>query len=220
MINKLLPVLPEKRSIPEAPVGRPHPVGGDREPGWWARAPILLATTLCLIGPGTPAAAEAGPDRATPVPVARVDLERYTGTWYELAKIPNRFQKDCAGGTTATYSLRSDGRIEVVNRCRKPDGTFKEARGVARVVDNATQARLKVSFFSVLGIRPFWGDYWIIGLGADYRFAVVGSPDRKYGWVLSRTPDPGPEVLERAFAILTRQGYDPADFEITRQDAP
>lgn len=168
-------------------------------------------------GGGSKAAAS---DRATPVPVARVDLERYAGTWYELAKIPNRFQKDCAGGTTATYTLREDGRIDVVNRCRRPDGSFEEARGVAKVVDNATHARLKVSFVSILGIRPFWGDYWILGLGPGYEYAVVGSPDRKYGWVLARSPDPGPEVLERAFDILRRQGYDPAGFEITPQDAP
>jgi apolipoprotein D and lipocalin family protein len=158
-----------------------------------------------------------GADRETPppVPVSHVDLQRYVGTWYELAKIPNRFQKDCSQGTTAEYALREDGRISVVNRCIRPDGTVKKAEGVARVVDAATNARLKVSFVSFLGIRPFWGDYWILGLDADYAYAVVGTPDRKYGWILCRTPDPEPQTLEAIWAVVRGQGYDPEDFEAT-----
>ena len=193
-----------------------------RVPAFHVRVSCIVATTFCLAGLGGPAAAAGPPaaERGEPVPVARVDLERYTGTWYELAKIPNRFQKQCVGGTTATYSLREDGRLDVVNRCRKGNGEIDEARGIAKVVDPETRSRLKVSFFSILGIRPFWGDYWILGLGEDYEFAVVGSPDRKYGWVLARNPTPGPEVMERAFAILVRQGYDPGDFETTAQGAP
>ena len=193
-----------------------------RVPAFHVRVSCIVATTFCLAGLGSPAAGSSPPaaGRGEPVPVARVDLERYTGTWYELAKIPNRFQKQCVGGTTATYSLRDDGRLDVVNRCRKGNGEIDEARGIAKVVDPETRSRLKVSFFSFLGIRPFWGDYWILGLGENYEFAVVGSPDRKYGWVLARNPTPDPEVLNRAFAILVRQGFDPRDFETTTHGAP
>jgi apolipoprotein D and lipocalin family protein len=147
--------------------------------------------------------------------VARVDLDRYVGTWYEVAKIPNRFQKDCAGGTTATYTRQGDGKIEVVNRCRKADGSEQRARGIAKVVDAQSHARLKVSFVSFLGIRPFWGDYWVLGLGENYEYAVVGTPDRKYGWILSRTPELPPETLETIWATVASQGYDPVAFTLS-----
>lgn len=114
--------------------------------------------------------------------VAQVDLSRYVGLWHEVAKIPNKFQKQCARGTTAEYTLREDGRITVVNRCIRENGDPDEAKGEAKIVDPATNARLKVSFVSFLGWRPFWGDYWIIGLDDQYQWAVIGTPDRKYGW--------------------------------------
>jgi apolipoprotein D and lipocalin family protein len=153
-----------------------------------------------------------------PVPVSTVDLTRYVGKWFELAKIPNRFQKQCVGGTTAVYTLRDDGRIDVLNSCRKENGDIQEAKGLARVVDTLTNSRLEVSFFSILGIRPVWGDYWILGLGENYEYAIVGSPDRKYGWILSRTSQQPPAVLERIWAIVRDQGFDPDDFEMTAHD--
>jgi apolipoprotein D and lipocalin family protein len=154
-----------------------------------------------------------------PVPVTYVDLKRYAGTWFEIAKIPNRFQKQCVGGTTARYSLRDDGRIDVVNSCLTEDGSRDETRGVARIEDKISNARLKVSFVRFLGFSLFWGDYWVIGLADDYSYAVVGTPDRKYGWILSRTPQLPEEELDRIFSLLRAQGYDPADFEMTRQSA-
>ena len=111
--------------------------------------------------------------------VDAVDLDRYVGLWHEIARIPNRFQKQCARGTTAEYTLRGDGRIRVVNRCVKGDGGTDEAEGVAKVVAGANNSKLKVSFVSFLGWRPFWGDYWVIGLDEDYQWAVIGTPDRK-----------------------------------------
>jgi len=179
-----------------------------RSPGFlWALVSLLLAVASRPLG------------AAEPVPVPEVDLERYAGTWYELAKIPNRFQKQCVGETTARYALREDGRIDVVNRCRKENGEFQEARGIARIVDRETRSRLEVSFVSFLGIRPFWGDYWILGLGAGYEYSVVGTPDRKYGWILVRDPAPSPEVREAVWRIVREQGYDPAAFEATPQPA-
>jgi len=150
--------------------------------------------------------------------VGAVDLVRYAGLWYELAKIPNRFQKQCARGTTAEYTVRDDGRIRVLNRCVKDDGSTTEAEGVAKVVDTATNAKLKVSFVSFLGWRPFWGDYWVIGLDENYRWAIVGTPDRKYGWILSRTRTLDVDTMEAIFGIIERNGYQRASFEMSAQD--
>jgi apolipoprotein D and lipocalin family protein len=121
--------------------------------------------------------------------VPRVDLDRYLGTWYEIASYPQRFQRGCTA-SRADYALRPDGGIDVVNSCRLDalDGPEKVARGRAKVVDGSANATLKVSFF-----RPIWGNYWIIDLADDYSYAVVGHPGRDYLWILSRTralPDP------------------------------
>lgn len=150
-----------------------------------------------------------------PETVKRVDLERYAGLWYEIAKIPNRFQRKCSSDTTANYKLRDDGRISVVNRCIKKDANAIEAKGIARVIDSASNAKLQVSFVSIFGINLFWGDYWIIGLGENYEYSIVGHPDRRYGWILSREPQLSSKKLERIYAILRDRGYNPDDFEIT-----
>jgi apolipoprotein D and lipocalin family protein len=136
--------------------------------------------------------------------VAYVDLDRYLGTWYEIAAFPQRFQRGCTG-STATYTLRPDGEIGVVNRCRLGSltGEEKVAKGRARVVDRATNAKLKVSFF-----RPFWGDYWIVDLGADYDYAVVGHPGRDYLWILGRNPAMDAAVYDGILARLRAQGYE------------
>lgn len=136
--------------------------------------------------------------------VAHVDLGRYLGTWYEIASFPQRFQRGCTG-TTATYTLRDDGDLEVTNRCRlgSLDGKEKVAVGRARLVDRVTNAKLKVSFF-----RPFWGDYWIIDLGPDYGYAVVGHPSRDYLWILSRTPKMSEATYQAIVARLQAQGYE------------
>jgi apolipoprotein D and lipocalin family protein len=123
--------------------------------------------------------------------VDSVDLDRYLGEWVEIARFPNRFQRTCAGDVRATYLRRPDGRIDVINRCRTADRGVIEARGVARVVDSRTSAKLKVRFApALLSFLPIvWGDYWILGLAPDYSWAVVGSPDREYLWILARTPN-------------------------------
>jgi apolipoprotein D and lipocalin family protein len=142
---------------------------------------VIVATSPC-----SRAAQSDAPVRTVP----SVNLDRYLGDWFEIARFPNRFQDDCVSDVTASYARRADGRLDVVNRCRVSDGGLKEATGVARVVDGKTSARLKVRFApAVLSWLPFvWGDYWIIGLAEDYTWAVVGSPDRAYLWVLSRSP--------------------------------
>jgi apolipoprotein D and lipocalin family protein len=143
---------------------------------------LTIALLLCIFNmSGVTAAAE----KSSPlVTVPHVDLNRYLGTWYEIASFPAWFQRGCTG-STAEYALLPDGRIRVINRCFKNslDGPLKESTGKAEVVDAANNAKLKVWFF-----WPFKGDYWIIDLDSDYRWAVVGVPSRKYLWILSRTP--------------------------------
>jgi apolipoprotein D and lipocalin family protein len=145
--------------------------------------------------------------------VAGVDLKRYMGKWYEIARYPNRFQRDCHSDITATYTLRDDGKVQVVNACRKADGKFKEARGKAKVVDRSN-ARLKVTFF-----WPFYGDYWIIGLDTEYRWVVVGEPSRKYLWILSREPQMPEGDYEQAIKVVRASEYDPSKLMKTPQSA-
>jgi apolipoprotein D and lipocalin family protein len=147
--------------------------------------------------------------------VPYVDLSRYLGTWYEIASFPQRFQRGCTA-TTATYTLRDDGDIDVLNRCREGsiDGKEKSALGRARVADRATNAKLEVSFF-----RPFWGDYWIIDLSDDYSYAVVGHPSRDYLWILARNPTMAEETYQSLVARLQARGYETSRLVRTRQVA-
>ncbi|HUT78961.1 MAG TPA: lipocalin family protein [Polyangia bacterium] len=163
---------------------------------------LLLAAIFALAGCGTTTTSRLG--LPEPKTVEHVDLERYLGTWYDIASFPQPFQEGCTG-TTATYTLREDGLIDVLNRCRKGslEGEEDTARGRARVVDPATNARLEVSFFG-----PFWADYWVIDLGADYEYAVVGHPSRDYLWILSRTPRLDAETYDGIVARLQAQGYE------------
>jgi apolipoprotein D and lipocalin family protein len=153
-------------------------------------------------------------------PVAAVERQRFLGSWYEIARIPAWFQNRCVKDTTAHYQLRNDGRITVINRCLTRRGDLDQATGVARVLDPATTTRLQVSFVSLLGWRPFWGDYWILGLDPDYRWLAVGDPKRQYGWILSRSAVLEPALLEAAFQSLERNGYPRERFVLTPQGPP
>lgn len=143
-----------------------------------------------------------------------VDLNRYAGQWYEIARYPNSFQKGCVG-SRATYTLRDDGRLTVVNECydKSFTGKLRSARGKAWTVDNGTNARLKVSFF-----WPFTGDYWIIDLGREYEYAVIGHPERKYLWILSRSPEMAEEEYHSILLRLQRQDYDTTKLIRTEQE--
>ncbi|MCG7912238.1 MAG: lipocalin family protein [Candidatus Thiodiazotropha taylori] len=141
--------------------------------------------------------------------VSSVELPRYLGKWYEIARLPNRFQNHCIGEVTASYKQLEGGDIQVINRCRDQQGEMDEAKGVARIVDDSTNAKLEVSFVSLLGWSLFWGDYWILGLGSDYDYAVVGMPSRKYLWVLSRQPEITTEKWSVIEKIVQAAGYDP-----------
>jgi apolipoprotein D and lipocalin family protein len=133
--------------------------------------------------------------------VPHVDLKMYLGKWYEIAHLPFRFEKGCSD-ITATYSLRADGSISVLNECRR-NGKVKVAMGTAKVVDKNTGAKLKVTFF-----WPFYGDYWIINLGQDYDYAVVGTPNRKYLWILNRTPQIDDKLYSQLKELAKTKGFD------------
>ena len=148
-----------------------------------------------------------------PRPAVAVDLRKYAGTYYEIARFPNGFQKQCSGDVTASYAIRSDQRIDVVNRCRKPDGAIDEARGVAKPAGHdGSNGRLKVRFApGWLSIFPrVWGDYWILGVGPDYSYAVVGDPARNYLWILSRLARMPEMQYRQALEIARSNGYDVA----------
>jgi len=164
---------------------------------------------LAFLALALPACAHRGPPLRT---VDRVDLQRYVGTWYEIATIPASFQKGCVG-VTATYTLRPDGDVDVVNTCRKErlDGPERSARGKAWSVD-PSNAKLEVQFF-----WPFYGDYWVIDLGNDYEYAVVGHPSREYLWILSRKPSMDEATYQAILGRLREQGYDLSRIERTPQ---
>ena len=159
---------------------------------------LLAATTL--------SACEQPPvNRNATAPLAtvgRVDLERYVGRWYEIARFPNSFERDCQA-VTATYSKNADGSIKVLNACRKGALTGPEdiAEGSA-TAQNAANTKLAVTFF-----WPFAGDYWVIGLAEDYSWALVGEPSGRYLWILARTPQITPELRANLIAKLQAQGY-------------
>jgi apolipoprotein D and lipocalin family protein len=175
------------------------------------RPPAFLLPGMLLLA----ACAAAPPD--PPRTVAAVDTSRYRGTWYEIARLP-MWAQDSASvvceEVTATYTPRPDGRIGVLNRCANAlaGDAPRQATGSAYAVEGSGNARLRVSFF-----WPFHGDYWVLGLDPDYRWAVVGEPRRRWLWVLSRTPSLAPDELERAKAIALAAGYDLAPLRLTRQ---
>ncbi len=177
---------------------------------WNSRNGILLLFSAVAV---TTAAVRAARAESAPLEIVpTVDLKRYAGTWYEIARYPNRFQRKCSSDTTAVYSLREDGKIRVVNSCKESDGKLNTANGTAKVVDKTSNAKLKVTFF-----WPFSGDYWIIGLGKNYEYAIVGEPSRKYLWILSRTPEMSPELYEEALRIVREKGYDASRLMPTKQ---
>jgi apolipoprotein D and lipocalin family protein len=141
-----------------------------------------------------------------PPTVASVDVERYLGTWVQQGMVPNKFQKMCASNTRATYAKDGEG-LSVLNQCVDADGKPVEAKGVAKIVEGSNNAKLKVSFF-----RPFYGDYWVLALGPDYQWVLVGDPTREFGWVLSRAAKLDDAtysaILDKAVAL----GYDKSRF--------
>lgn len=146
--------------------------------------------------------------------VAAVDLERYSGDWYEVARLPNRFQTDCAGDVMALYSAAGED-IAVLNRCRQANGEIMSAEGTAKVVVNSGNARLRISFF-----WPFYGDYYVLALDPDYQWALVGAPGRDYLWMLSRTPELPEDILTALVQKAQSLGFNTEALQRTAQIQP
>lgn len=146
---------------------------------------------------------------APPQTVSHVDLNRYMGKWYEVARLPNSFQDDCVSDVTAVYSKRGDGKLDVINRCWQKDGSIERAQGLARIANQETNAKLKIRFAPawLSWLPSSWVDFWILHLAPDYSVTAVGTPSRKSLWILSRTPEIPEETYRAITADLARQGY-------------
>lgn len=156
-----------------------------------------------------------------PAVVPSVDLARYQGKWYEIARFPNRFEKSCASDVTATYALNADNTIGVVNECRQADGRVKRAEGRARKADSrGPTSKLEVRFApAFLSFLPVvWGDYWVIDLAPDYSYSVVGDEGRDYLWILSRTPLMDDVKYRQAVDAAAAQGFDVSRLIKTKQN--
>ena len=148
---------------------------------------------------------------AVPQPRKSVELQRYLGRWYEIARYEQSFERGCEG-VTADYSLKGNGKIDVLNRCRKPSGEITNARGIAKIVDSATNAKLKVSFFG-----PFYGNYWVLDHADDYSWSLVGEPSGRYLWILAREATPGESVVKDLVIRVHDMGYDTSMLVLTKQ---
>lgn len=196
-------------------------------PLYWSRQHPLKAAALALAFCGmplVPVAAQAAPLPAlTAVP--SVDLNRYQGLWYQIALYPNTFQKQCVSNTTAEYKPLANGQIEVTNQCKTSDGSTSKIVGAARIkppkvfgvpvgkgtVNSKLEVRFAPAFLS--WINAVWAPYWVIQLADDYRYAVIGEPNRKFLWILSRTPTLDPQDRAIINGLLQQQGYDPTKLQ-------
>ena len=172
---------------------------------------VILAITSCalfLVG----CSASNPPDT-----VASVDLQRYVGTWYEIARYPKIFELGLVG-VTAEYALDNDGTVSVTNRgfMGKLNGSESTIHGVATVVDKTSNAKLSVKF-DPFPASLFPGDYWIIELGQNYEYAVVSDPKRATLWILSRTPQMDFSVYNGIIASLNEKGFDTKKLKLTPQ---
>lgn len=175
----------------------------------------LILTALALAALTACASQPAYRDAPQPPPtVASVDIDRYAGRWYEIARYPNWFQRHC-GASEANYARREDGRIAVINTCETEDGGTDSAEGSARIIEGSGNSKLKVRF------APSWipfaeGDYWILHLEPDYSAVLVGEPRGKYLWILARDSDPDPDVITRILNRAQELGFETAPLEWPR----
>lgn len=173
----------------------------------------ILAVSFSAYGQGSDAAVKTIPS---------LDVSRYMGTWYEIAKYPNWFQKKCLSNTKAVYSARTDGTLKVLNSCKTADGDISEAEGTARQIGPKDSPKLEVRFAPAwLSFIPMvWGDYWVIDLDPQYQVAVVSDPRREYLWILSRTPQLDKKIYEEVLQRIQNQQFDVRKLELTTQALP
>ena len=171
---------------------------------------LMAAAALALLLSGPSIAAEGAAAAGPLASIESLDVPRYMGRWYEIAGYPNWFQKKCIGYTSAEYTLKPDGEVMVVNRCRLENGETSEAVGAARQIGGANSPKLEVRFAPAwLSFIPaLWGDYWVIDIDANYQLVAVSEPKREYLWILSRTPHVAPDVLDAMLQRLRAKGFD------------
>jgi apolipoprotein D and lipocalin family protein len=147
--------------------------------------------------------------------VDHVDLNRYLGKWFEIARLPLSWENKCAANVTATYAPRPDGKLKVLNSCVKSDGKVTQSKGTAKIASkkDRSNSKLTVTFF-----WPFSGDYWILDLDPDYRWALVGKPSRKNLWILSRTPNLDRETVDKLLEKGNALGFDTSRIIMTKQN--
>ena len=183
-----------------------------------SRASLFSILGALLIGLGSSQAVAQQGDQAVKT-VASLDVPRYLGTWYEIAKFPNWFQKKCVSNTKAVYTAKPDGNLRVLNSCKTAGGETSEAEGLARQIGAKDSPKLEVRFAPEwLSFLPLvWGDYWVIDLDSQYQVAAVSDPRREYLWVLSRTPQLDPKVYADLLQRLKQQQFDIQKLELTSQ---
>ena len=175
------------------------------------RKALSLLLLLAALLPASASRAATGETRTAVRAVPSLDLARYAGRWFEIARLPNRFQKSCACCVTASYAPRADGRLGVVNECTAADGRATRAEGVARLAaPGGPASQLKVRFAPAFlsFLSAVWGDYWVLELAPDYSYALVGSPDTAYLWILARAPSLPEETYAALLATARSQGFD------------
>ena len=179
----------------------------------------LAATALALSASFSHAADVATPSPPVLTPIASLDVARYMGDWYELAKFPNRFQKQCASDTRAQYNAQPDGTVQVINRCRQANGEMTQAVGAARQIGEKNSPTLQVRFAPawLSFISAVWGDYWVIDIDPAYQLVAVSEPKREYLWILSRVSKADPAAYEALLGRLARMGFDLNRLEVSKQ---
>ncbi|MFM2029244.1 MAG: hypothetical protein RL517_435 [Pseudomonadota bacterium] len=183
------------------------------------RFSMLASASLIVLGIFSSQATAQAVDAAPVKTITSLDVPRYLGTWYEIAKFPNWFQKKCVGNTKAEYSLRPDGNLKVLNSCKTANGEVSDAEGTARQIGAKDSPRLEVRFAPAwLSFLPMvWGDYWVIDLDPQYQVAAVSDPKREYLWVLSRTPQLDSRIYDDLLLRLKQQQFDVRKLELTIQ---
>ncbi len=184
----------------------------------YCRASLISILGLLLIGLGSSQVMAQQGDQSVKT-IAALDVPRYLGTWYEIAKFPNWFQKKCVSNTKAVYTAKPDGNLRVLNSCKTATGETSEAEGLARQIGAKDSPKLEVRFAPEwLSFLPLvWGDYWVIDLDPQYQVAAVSDPRREYLWVLSRSPQLDPKVYADLLQRLMQQQFDIQKLELTSQ---
>ena len=184
---------------------------------------IILAAllpTLLIFSIFIPAQKRDSDNKTEIQTVSSVDVKRFTGKWYEIARYPNKFQKKCVGNTTATYTRKADSKIEVINQCVLKDGILGRAEGEASIADTASNAKFEMRFASKYKsfLSTDWDNYWIVDLDENYQYAAASDPKGENLWILSRTPEMKDAIYQNILRRVERLGFNPGRLTKTPQN--